>query len=43
MRLFREYGVELVSVNDGGVVDMDEATALSDVMVQLALQGRKRR
>ena len=31
-RLFREHDVELVSMNDGGVVNMTEANKLSDAM-----------
>jgi len=43
MRLFREHGVELVSVNDGGAVDLDESLVISDMIAQFAIQGRKRR
>jgi len=43
LRLFREYGVELISANDGGVVDMEESMVLYGVMAELVKQGRKRR
>ena len=41
--VFNKYGVELISVNDGGLMDLGFARELSDMFLLLAGKGHKRR